>query len=1818
MNYRYNTLRTRFSTFAWTFSLLLVGLASPALAQDVGNAGFDNTASIGDGSIINTLGLTYNPVPDGVTQVSPVVANGTLFLEVETKAAGRLSVWPDTQDNATFTDNAQQIFLIPGAGTHQISVTGVGVANPAPGRWFRFIFEVGTVTVADPNTNYGAPAVAQGEIEDYQFEVLGAGGPISFTVPPGGGTTTTTLTGGTDIQVDFNGNPIFQAPLADVTSLSLTGDPAANDNFVIDLTNGDPIPAGGVAVDGGVGGTDDLTVTDNVNNDPVTHTFTGPGAGTIDVDDGTITYSNLEDVVDDVPAVTRLFNGTGNDEIIDITEGGGVGDDVILVDSDDGTPILVNVAATTDLNIDAGGGNDTINIDVLDSAFTGSNIDILGGTGNDELNVDMASDGPLATGPLSFDGGPGASDDLNLSNNSYTAVTHDFEAGTIDVGLPNIITYSNTENVDDDLTVEDRTYFFTAGADTGTIGDDGDAGDGESFISDGNTDVTFNNPTGGTPTLTVDARGGNDTLTLQAFDSAAAHATSILGGADDDDLLVDFLNGIPVAAGTVDWDGGTGTNSFLLDNGSGFMTITHDFAASTVDIDGGNDFTYLNSPVNEDDLGATNKVFNFSAGPDAVVISDDGDAADNQSRTTDGTLTMDYRRAGTTTTFNGLAGNDTFAFGLLDANVNNAVVINGGDDDDTLTVDWSAGDPLAGPNLTYNGGAGGTNSDDLILDDGPGIVTIDHVYANANDGTVTVNGNLMTYTGLEPIMDNLTGTTRTFTFPATDDDITLNVDFSLTHSQISSVASSEITTFAFGGLDTVVINGGSGSDIFDVEPTVEYAITVNGQAPTTLTPGDRFTLNTGSLGLGDKVTLVETNNTDGVYSFDSGEQDVTYTGMEIVDLRFSDPNAYLGSTYEGDWMYPLNTETGISIEPYFNWDIENWPAGPHPSSLTTLLLEVSLNSDLSAPVFTTTLKEDGVTPLIATGLNEDHFITDADRDAGIVLLNDTQYYWGLTADMLSGAVFCQTATFRTIDELQPTLNYPADGLTLHNTDIFNFSWDVAHATSHDLYWRMDLDLNDKLSFDGATPAIMGGDIENDDNTNAADGFTEVTMFSSNNLPTPILYGSTYTWRVATMWPVPPTGWVPQEIHDLDETDRMVGLSELAEFQTVVRAVVPIQSYPVDGHIVYVNDPVLSWYTGGPFNNLTFDVEVYLADGTSTPAVPVPTGPTVCSTTGLTGLQFDTDTFCGGLDPGVTYVWRVRSNLGAQQSAWSGYEEFTTQGVGTNVAVTPSYPVDGLEIYTTAPTLHWFTGTKFGGLDYTVWYLDYTGGAVPASCAALKVAPGAVSLPTVSVTQTQVTGLLPGSDYAWCVTSSNGITPDLDSVVETFHVVGGEDDAFPVASWPIGNPTTYSLTQPLTWYLNGPALGVSTYDVQYCDDSGFTTNCTTVTGLTNTQYTITGLSYGDVVHWRVRANYTGGGQSDWTNPQSQGSFTVTGLLSTLNAVLTYPVGGLILSDDQAVFNWYVNGSTLGPNAYRVQWSYTQNFINIGTVTQTQVTTDQFLAVNDLIPGHTYWWRVAVSNDGGATFGTYSAAESFVVDAGAVAVQPRVGSPVGGVRVGTLSPTISWILPVAAGEGVTYDLYLSTSPDMSNPTVFEGVANAYYRPDGLEPGMYFWQVRSSGNGVISAFSDVGVFSASAMSTGIEEPDDVIDNGNAKPTDDETAVDGDVDGVDDPKSDLDEPAQEVLPDAFMLGQNYPNPFNPTTTIQFNVAEAANVNITIYNMLGQQVRTLVSGQMAPGQYSVQWDSRDAAGRAMPSGMYLYRMDAGSFNQTRTLVLMK
>ncbi len=88
---------------------------------------------------------------------------------------------------------------------------------------------------------------------------------------------------------------------------------------------------------------------------------------------------------------------------------------------------------------------------------------------------------------------------------------------------------------------------------------------------------------------------------------------------------------------------------------------------------------------------------------------------------------------------------------------------------------------------------------------------------------------------------------------------------------------------------------------------------------------------------------------------------------------------------------------------------------------------------------------------------------------------------------------------------------------------------------------------------------------------------------------------------------------------------------------------------------------------------------------------------------------------------------------------------------------------------------------------------------------------------------------------------------------------------------------------------------------------------------------------------------------------------------------------------------------------------------------------------------------------------------------------------------------------------------------------------------------------------------------------------------------------------------------PDKYALHQNYPNPFNPSTQISFDLTKAGHVSLKVFDLLGREVQTLVDEVQPAGTHSITFD-----GTGLPSGIYLYRLQAGDFTMTKKMVLLK
>ena len=103
------------------------------------------------------------------------------------------------------------------------------------------------------------------------------------------------------------------------------------------------------------------------------------------------------------------------------------------------------------------------------------------------------------------------------------------------------------------------------------------------------------------------------------------------------------------------------------------------------------------------------------------------------------------------------------------------------------------------------------------------------------------------------------------------------------------------------------------------------------------------------------------------------------------------------------------------------------------------------------------------------------------------------------------------------------------------------------------------------------------------------------------------------------------------------------------------------------------------------------------------------------------------------------------------------------------------------------------------------------------------------------------------------------------------------------------------------------------------------------------------------------------------------------------------------------------------------------------------------------------------------------------------------------------------------------------------------------------------------------------------------------------------------------------DFIPDGFVLHQNYPNPFNPSTTIKYSIPESNFVTINVYDALGNEIATLINEEKPAGSYEIEFNSHSGEVRNLPagrqgltSGIYFYKLQAGSFVDTKKMILLK
>ncbi|MFH1195548.1 MAG: T9SS type A sorting domain-containing protein [bacterium] len=615
---------------------------------------------------------------------------------------------------------------------------------------------------------------------------------------------------------------------------------------------------------------------------------------------------------------------------------------------------------------------------------------------------------------------------------------------------------------------------------------------------------------------------------------------------------------------------------------------------------------------------------------------------------------------------------------------------------------------------------------------------------------------------------------------------------------------------------------------------------------------------------------------------------------------------------------------------------------------------------------------------------------------------------------------------------------------------------------------------------------------------------------------------------------------------------------------------PIPSYPLGvqpaPNEIYTLTPTLYWYLNGPATNLIFDVQLFIWHEDPLTATEILTASV--GGFGTTGDLYLT--VPGGLlSAGNDYKWRVRSKniVTSETSVWSDFNFFRPVGNSLLRIPVPSYPIGGIDIYTLAPTFYWYVNGPASSVEFDIIYSTvdpgiggFPDGAAPSGHTSfMYFTPGAP--------------LLPGQTYYWAVRSTYMGNHSEWSDTETFVTYGQNGDITPILTYPIDGTTVWTLNPTGWWYTDAPGAVLFEIEVR----AGALTATANYGPTANFFFPFAGLLPGTHYNWAVRA-FNGTTWSAWSAPED--FYTYGGAVTDIMPIQTYPIGGPTVYTNEPTLYWFTN-SGYSPLTFSVEiyWDPAGSVL-VTAPFAAGVDVNNFTVPNGvLVSGATYYWQVFAS-DGVITVG--SGIESFVTAAGNRPVIPIAGSPAHNVKLSSQTATLSWFLPTQSESSLSYDLEISTSADLSNAVSVKGLTSSNYKLNLESNQTYYWRVRSSiESGDASKFSNGANFRTGDLITSAENT-------------------------------------PVIPKAFAVAQNYPNPFNPTTTIRIELPENGIVSIKIFNMLGQEVKTLLNSEKSPGIYDVVWNGDDNFGNKVSTGTYIYRVISGENVFSKKMILMK
>jgi len=396
--------------------------------------------------------------------------------------------------------------------------------------------------------------------------------------------------------------------------------------------------------------------------------------------------------------------------------------------------------------------------------------------------------------------------------------------------------------------------------------------------------------------------------------------------------------------------------------------------------------------------------------------------------------------------------------------------------------------------------------------------------------------------------------------------------------------------------------------------------------------------------------------------------------------------------------------------------------------------------------------------------------------------------------------------------------------------------------------------------------------------------------------------------------------------------------------------------------------------------------------------------------------------------------------------------------------------------------------------------------------------------------------------------------------------GGTGTAPPIPPTPV-SPKNGSIGPTeinLVWTPTSPALW---YNLQVSTNPYFITTVVNQAGIGSVQYQPPGLIEGATYYWRVSVTNRDG-TSGWSEAWRYSTQELPD-----QPVLVSPANGQLITSDSTTFVWRRSVPLIDRYWFAIAIDSLFSNSSIDSLLTDTLRTWDSLGHNQM-----YWWRVRAHNDFG--WGRFSEVRSFFVFQKVPASPMLISPPDSAFGIST-SPILSWNPSLGADS---FALQLSDTSDFSRFVVNEdSLTETALEVTGLSNNVtYYWRVNATNDLGTSEWSDVWSFTT--LVTTIDE-------------------------------------EQQIPAEFSLSQNYPNPFNPSTVIRYELPERSHVRLEVFNPLGQRIAMLVDGDQEAGYHSTVLESRGLARQTaggLASGLYFYRLQAGSFVGTKKLIVLR